>query len=389
MSIQLSFEESVLSSHDWVQNTQVPAAAKVVQDDYDSGVQELYITYSNGTRKYQRRQWEGQSHDDFLRLDETNATNSESERAGIRLAFIEKNSTLIEERDLDPVGDTNYEPQPQNDEDTIEVLEVSLEELQLLSMELRSEVYQNLTKGLGVFQSLSSRFKAFLDRRAVQKDMDFDLSAFERFIAKVGAQNYADLLDVRCFTPPGTRCTYLELLETLRDCQKFADETLNETILPLKQWVSFCHNDPAKLKSIRTSTPVKFIDPTKLSKQLSARCAFTGVAQRAFGDCFAQNSELGKVEELVRDLMSEYTATSIDRFDTETKALSSAMVALSDLVGRLGDDKVSAEIADKLADCCYKAARQVEFYAVYQTVLRATLSALSQTQQHWSKHVLR
>lgn len=388
MTLLLSFEEQVLSSHDWVKKTQEPTPTAVVQDDYNDGIQELYVTYSNGTRKFQRRKWSGNAHDRFLA---DYGSDKEQVTAAMRQVFIEENSELIEERDLAPVGDSSYETEDTEglDPTTPLVTEVSLEALQLLSMELRSEVYQNLTKSLSVFQTLSAKFKSFLESRQVQKDLDFDLSAFERFVAKVGAQNYVDLLDLRCFVPPGTKCSYLDLLSTLKDCQVFSEQTLNETILPLKQWVSFCHNDPAKLKSIRTQSPVKFIDPTKLSKQLAARCSFSGVAQKAYGDCFTQNAELGNVVELLTELVGSYSTTSIKRFDEETKALSLAMVSLSDLTGRLGDDKVSAEIADKLADACYKTAKQVEFYAVYQTVLRATLSALTQTQQYWEKHVLR
>lgn len=386
MEETLSFEEQVLSSYDWVKSTQAPVADSVQQDDYDNGIQELYINYSDGSRVFQRREWECTSDspiDKYYQFTEQDPPPSPQEK----MAYIEANSKLLEEEPLPPqpvAGSGNYEPGDEEQETVV----VSLESIETLSMEVRTELFKKLTDGLGMFGKLGVAFSQFMDRRRVNKDLDFDLAAFDRFGAKVATHPYGELLDLRFFTPPGMRTTYLDLFQVLAECQDFAERTLNETLVPFKQWASLAYNDPSRLRSVRTQTPVTVIDPTKLSKQLSARCSFSGPAQRQFADVFESNTELGKVIELVDSLTVRAGATSIERFDTATRELSQILVQLTDAVGRLGDDKVSTEIATMLADLCYKVARQVEFYAVYQTVLRATLSALTQSRVHWERHIL-
>lgn len=389
MEVNLTFEEQVLSSHDWVQKTQAAVPERVVQDDYDNGIQELYITYSDGRRVFQKREWvcggqEGNTIDDYYKFTEQTPAPSQTEK----MAFIEANSTVVEEEELPPAETTgagSYE----TDEDGDSVTVVSLESIEVLSMEVRHELFKKLTDGLGLFGKLGQAFSQFMDRRRVARELDFDTNAFERFCAKVGTHPFAELIDLRFFTPPGMRTTYLSLFQTLVECQEFSERTLNDTLVPLKQWAALMYNDPSRLRSVRTSSPVTVIDPTKLSKQLSAQCSFSGVAQRPFGDVFESNADFGKVNELVNDLVVRYNSTTINRFDDETKALSQILVQLTDTVGRMGDDKVSSEVATYLADLCYQVARQVEFYAVYQTVFRAALSALTQSRQHWDKHILR
>ena len=383
MKTKLSFEEQVLTTHDWVQATQEPVPTKVVQDDYDDGVQELYITYSDGTRTHQRRYWDGVTHDDYYKFTEQEPKPSAAER----LAYIEQHSELREEEEIPPL--TGAEHDLNEDEAERQVAEVSLEDLAVLSLELRHTLMEDLKAGLKGFGALGVTFQRYQASRNVRKELDFDLNKFERFASKVLTKNHMELIDLRFFTPPGLQTSYVELFRTLLDCQQFSEDTLNETILPFKQWGSLVYNEPERLKSVRNNSNVKLIDPTRFSKQLGAQCSFTGLAQRPYGDCFERGKDLTDLVGLLRNLFGRYSVTTIELFDRETKELAQVMTKLSDRISCLDDSKTSQEIANTLADQIHQVAKQIEFYAVYNTVMRASLSALNQSREHWEKHVLR
>lgn len=378
----LSFEEQVLTAHDWVEKTQEPLPSQIVQDDYDDGVQKLYITYTDGTRAFQRRRWgTSEDHDAYYKMREE---LPESEKNGPAvMEFIEQNSELLEEEELPP----NYDEA--EDSSVRTVSKVELEEIHLLSMELRHSLMTDFAKGLGDFTSLSEKFRLFMRNRQMRKELDFDFNAFDRFVAKASTRNHAELLDLRFFTPPGMAATYPQLLKVLEDCQTYSEKTLNETILPLKSWIASIYNEPERLKSVRTNVPVLVIDPTRLSKQLGAACSFSGPGQRPYGDCFERAEDLRETSKLLREIGSRYSSTTIERFDREVKELSSSFGLLAQRLSVMDDSKVSIEVANALSDYIHRVARQVEFYAVYNTVMRATLSALTQAREHWERQILR
>ena len=378
----LSFEEQVLTAHDWIDKTQEPLPAQIVQDDYDDGVQQLYVTYSDGTRVHQRRRWaNSEDHDAYYKMREELPA---AEKSGPDvMAFIEEHSELLDEEELPP----NYDVA--DDNEARAVVKVELEEIQLLSMELRHNLMADFGKGLTAFNSLSDKFRLFMRNRQLRKELDFDFNAFDRFVAKALCRNHAELIDLRFFTPPGMTSTYPNLLRALTDCQTFAERTLNDTILPLKSWIASIYNDPERLKTVRTNVPVLVIDPTKLSKQLGAVCSFSGPQQRPYGDCFERSEDLTTSAELIRELGTRYSSASIERFDREVKELSSSFTMLAQRISVMDDSKVSVEVANNLAEYIHRVARQVEFYAVYNTVMRATLSALTQAREHWERQILR
>lgn len=383
MKTNLSFEAQVLTTHDWVQATQEPVPTKVVQDDYDDGVQELYITYSDGSRSHQRRYWDGVTHDDYYKFTEQEPKPT----AGERLAYIEQHSELREEEEIPPLEGTEHELN--DDEAERQVAEVSLEDLAILSMELRHTLMEDLKAGLQGFGRLGATFQRYQASRNIKKELDFDLNKFERFAAKIQTKNHMELIDLRFYTPPGLQASYVEFFRTLLDCQQFAEDTLNETILPLKQWASVAYNEPDRLKSVRNNSNVKLIDPTRYSKQLGAQCSFTGLAQRPYGDCFERSKDLTDLIGLLRNLFGRYSYTTIERFDQQTKELAQVLTKLSDRISCLDDSKTSQDVANTLAEQIHQVAKQIEFYAVYNTVMRAALSALNQSRDHWEKHILR
>jgi len=380
MSLKLSFEEQVLTAHDWIAKTQEPQPVKIVQDDYDNGLQKIYLTFSDGSRKYQNRNWSSpEAHDEYYVLRE----NPETTEQDI-LEFINTHSELVDEEDLpnDPeaIG---------TEAEDAKIVNVQLEEITVLSMELRHGLAQEFNRALAGFSVLGDRFRQYLAGRQTRKELDFDPKALHTFAAKLQLRPHAELIDMRFYTPPGLRTSYVELFKTLQDCQAFAETTLNDTIIPLKQWAAAAYNEPERLRSVRTSFPVKVVDPTKLSKQLGAQCSFTGKAERSYGDCFERAGDWDELLGQVDDLFVRYQTTMLSRFDAETKALASAFGLLSQRLSCMDDSKVSSEIAQSLAEYVYKVARQVEFYSVYVTVLRTSFSALDQARDYWTKHIIR
>lgn len=380
MSLTLSFEEQVLTTHDWIVKTQAPQPVKIVQDDYDDGLQELYLTYSDGSRKHQRRNWASpEAHDQYYAMREA----GEADEAEI-LDYIEANSELVDEEDLpsDPEA-------VELDSTDAKIVNVQLEEITVLSMELQHGLVQEFNRALAGFSTLGDRFRQYIAGRQIRKELDFDPKALHTFAAKVQIRPHAELIDMRFYTPPGLRTTYVELFKTLQDCQAFAESTLNETIIPLKQWAAAAYNEPERLRSVRSSFPVKVQDPTKLSKQLGAQCSFTGKAERSYGDCFERSGDWTTLLGQVDDLFVRYQTTMLSRFDAETKELATAFGLLAQRLSCMDDSKVSSEIARALADYVYKVARQVEFYSVYVTVLRTSFSALEQARNYWTSHIIR
>ena len=149
----LSFEGAVLSSYDWVKKTEAPSITSVVQDDYDDCRQEVYVKYSDGRYIKQIRDWDrtGNAHDTYLALGEQGASPAE------RFAYIQAHSSLVEEEDLPSVPNTS-------ESDPI-VTEVTLESINQLSMELRHEIWKNVSNGVKQFGKLSETFAGLMARQ--------------------------------------------------------------------------------------------------------------------------------------------------------------------------------------------------------------------------------
>lgn len=379
----LSFEERVLTSHDWTAKAQEPAITRVTQDDYDDGVQEIYIERESGQLVRQRRQWEGYDHDGYYEYCKRQPEPTAEER----LTYIEDHSELIEEEEVRPADEEQAVGAPAELPEGAEV--ISLEALETLSMEFRQELMKDATTAFKKLIGLGDIFRRFVARRQLRKEFQFDDYDFKRFAASINKHPFTSMTDLRVFCPPGMSTRYLELFTILLECQKYAERTLNESLRPFKRWCGEAYNDPEKLRSIRKSEAFKILSPDSLSKQLSAACSFQGVTTRPYGDCFERNGDWTELQKKVEELFATYPAANVETFDTETKEAARLVGMLTNQIGVLGKDKVSQEVAEQLGESCYELARQIEFYAVYNTVMRSSLAALKDTMDHFEKKVLR
>lgn len=379
----LSFEERVLTSHDWTAKAQEPEITKVTQDDYDDGVQEIYIERADGQLVRQRRQWEGYDHDGYYEFSRRQPEPTAEER----LSYIEDHSELLDEEEVRSPEAATAAGSPTELPEGAEV--ISLEALETLSMEFRQELLKDAASAFKKLTSLGDVFRKFVARRQLRKEFQFDDHDFKRFSAAVNKIPYASMIDLRVFCPPGMSSTYLDLFTILVDCQKFGERTLNESLRPFKRWCGEAYNNPEKLRSIRKSEAFKVISPDVLSKQLSGACSFQGITTRAYGDCFERNGDWTELQKKVEELFSTYPAVNVETFDNETKEAARLVGMLTNQISLLGEDKVSQEVAEQLGEACFDLARQIEFYAVYNTVMRSSLAALKDTMDQFEKKVLK
>lgn len=378
----LSFEERVLTSHDWTVKAQEPAVTAVNQDDYDDGIQEIYIEREDGQVVRQRRQWEGYEHDGFYEYCRKQPEPSPEER----LAYIEDHSELVDEEEV-------RGPHEEGSASPTELPEgaevVSLEDVLSLSLEFRQDLLKDAAGAFKKLSKLGDVFRKFVARRQLRKEFQFDDYDFKKFSAAVNKIPFSSMVDLRVFTPPGMTGTYLNLFTVLVECQEFGEQTLNESLRPFKVWAGSAYNDPEKLRSIRTDQSFKTISPDAVSKRLADVCGFHGVTTRPYGDCFERNGDWEELHKKVEELFSKYPAVNVETFDNETKETARLVGMLTNQISLLGVDKVSQEVAEQLGTACYDLARQVEFYAVYNTVMRASLTALKDTMDHFKKNVIR
>lgn len=383
----LSFEEQVLTSHDWTAKTQLPEVTKVTQDDYDDGDQEIYIERADGSVVRQIRRWEGDDHDAYYAFNEQNPKPTHL----ARLNFIEEHSELIEEEEVRPPKEDvpgGFYSETE-DLDNFESERITLEALEVLSMEFRQDIVKDAATAFGKLTSIGDVFRKFVARRHLRKEFEFDDYDFKKFAVTISKIPYVSMVDLRVFCPPGMSSSYLELLTVLVECQQFAEKTLNETLRPFKTWAGSLYNDPQKLRSVRPNGEFVLHSPEALSKRLSAACSFSGESTRAYGDCFERNTDWIELHKKVEELFATYPSANVETFDKETKDAARLVGMLANQINLVGKDKASQEVATQLGDSCYQIAKQVEFYAVYNTVMRSTLAALKQTIDHYKKTVLR
>lgn len=378
----LSFEERVLTSHDWTVKAQEPVVTAVNQDDYDDGIQEIYIEREDGRLVRQRRQWEGFDHDGYYEYCRKEPKPTPEEE----LAYIEDHSQLVDEEEVKaPDDEMSINPSAPLEGSDV----VSLEDVLSLSLEFRQDLLKDAAGAFKKLTKLGDVFRKFVARRQLRKEFQFDDYDFKKFSAAINKIPFTSMIDLRVFTPPGMSSTYLALFDALVESQEFGERTLNESLRPFKLWVGSAYNDPEKLRSIRTVQAFKVIAPDAVSKRLADVCSFQGVTTRPYGDCFERNGDWDELHKKVEELFAKYPAVNVETFDNETKETARLVGMLTNQISLLGPDKVSQEIAEMIGNACYDLARQVEFYAVYNTVMRASLTALKDTMDQLKKNVLR
>lgn len=379
----LSFEERVLTSHDWTAKAQEPAITEVNQDDYDDGIQEIYIEREDGQLVRQRRQWEGYDHDGYYEYCRRQPEPTAQER----LSYIEDHSELLDEEEVRGPENTQAVGAPTELPEGSEV--ISLEALETLSMEFRQELLKDVSSAFKKLTNLGEVFRKFVARRHLRKEFQFDDYDFKRFASMVNKIPYSSMTDLRVFCPPGMSTTYLKLFTILVDAQKYGERTLNESLRPFKLWCGAAYNDPTKLQTIRKTEAFKLFSPDQISKQLASACSFQGTTTRPYGDCFERNGDWDGLQQKVEELFAHYPAVNVETFDQETKETARLVGMLTNKISLLGKDKVSQEVAEQLGASCFELARQIEFYAVYNTVMRSSLAALKDTMDHFDKKVLK
>lgn len=363
-----------LTSYEWTlkAGNDTPAIVRIAQDDYDDGVQRLVVFYSDNTVVQQKRDWTQQGYvKDYSRIHDVWLNEYADAGFDASLAFIEANSTVLEEEVRENVALEAYFLRPET---------CSLEGIEQISMEFantfltENRVVRAVTEK---FEHLSLQFQQFAVVRSRIKNFGFDGNQLRKLEHKLDLVQYTDLLDVKIFCAPGQVADHLTMLQALTESQKAAQAVIHDGIRPLRTYLGNLLNSRDGLQSVRSNSGIKIENPKKANARLMSALSESSQTERTYAELIRKQKDWSELRAGVDKLLSDYEAINPDVMRKELGELQVLLNAFTDRLAQAEGSGIPAATAKATADVIFELAQGVEFYAVYSTVLRAWFTALN------------
>lgn len=195
------------------------------------------------------------------------------------------------------------------------------------------------------------------------------LTQDRHLLEKLPKSRYSDLMNLTLPCVPGQVCTWLELLEALKDPIEMAVNLNDNILIPYEKYVSMAIMDPERFSNATNKVQVQIIDFSAMRDGFkNAIGGNRHVATRKYKDLCARNTDLVDVVRLTR--------ASTDALSKSNPRMVSDRIAdLQHLTQQLSENlndsnqkfRLSSKTIANISEAAYNIAEAVEIYATTMT----------------------
>ena len=421
MTTQVSIES--LTSYDWVSeekdNKSTDDIVAMSELDYNQGVQQLKLCFSDGSSVVQSRRWR----DDGLH---GNWVDTHSNDFVASMSVVERDSFLLKETVCEPMKtgtdlnnfireiyhqncfseetpsleaffsedevqarsqqwmEENNLAVDENNRLTQVVTPKDIEDLSLEFLKIDINLKGYMAEVKSKFQQVTNAFRAYSANAVRVKNFSYDAIKVRKTVASLQRVPYSVLVDLGIYCVPGQAVNYLGLLEVLERSGKASVESIDKDLKSFIAAVGYLVNNPQALSSARKTLGAPLVNLEPVKKQLSACFNTTNVTTLPYSQLVDRNDDWAEIKTRVDRLLDLYDGCT----PKYVKELVDGVVNNLDNIYRSsmnGEEIATKQNLEVLSQWCFHCAELVEFYAAYTNVLRTLLVALNDSVEKISR----
>lgn len=262
--------------------------------------------------------------------------------------------------------------------------------LETISLESFSDTVRRLVPSIASsIASFTNGLRVVLQADRGSTTAFYDERNFDRAVTQLTDQKYANVLDMRIYTPEGFKGNIATYAEVLARAQKHADGVIADVVTPYNVFLSKLVTNPNAARDTR-------LQLSELNKIKAAREFLTGqiaaffpagstAAAGKFGDSIENMAALRSLADNLKTIDAAFDQKKANAVTQAVKDCSSLLDALSNQAHEDGLKDISAQTLRTLGDATLEVAREIEFFSLINYKVNSLLAVMGENAVFWQK----
>jgi len=203
---------------------------------------------------------------------------------------------------------------------------------------------------------------------------------------KLTKVEYIDIRKFKVAIPQGMTASYLAYINVLEKNVKYAEQILENSLLPFNRWLSVNINDTKQLMSQRPPTlkalNIDFVDFKSLLNEFNTVSDLNKPAiNTEFGRCFARNKDVELAMDHVQALHGNMYKYPFGAVKESVQDITKNLSIIEEVISTDYDGKLPLAMSKFISETTFSIAQQVEYYGLVVYHYIAFINAFEQCQE--------